>query len=360
MKKIVACLTVVILSSFALGLKAQDKMKVLWLGTSIPAGCTYPEVACEKNDLVCIKKAVGSSFLCTWSEDLTFHDYASGLSLTMSVAEKEAMFRKYVDRGVISEERLNFWKSTSYESLLLPYVKDVDIVVIDHGFNTPDHNSTEKHYNEGADGIDWDSEDRSDFIGAFNFIYRLIKTNNPRAMVVIGGYFQNSCTVGYFKRGLWASHVLTWIADHYHLPLLDAWNYTDIPDGYIPDSQNYLAELNAKYNTSFEKLYPDKDGNITYYQKFCPDGFHPFSDPTGHSDNVLNQVFVKLLSNIVHQETVKIDSSQYKGAFGETNYYGIDGIQGKKQSKGLVIVNGKDEKNTGQTKKCYGKILLIR
>ena len=69
---------------------------------------------------------------------------------------------------------------------------------------------------------------------------------------------------------------------------------------------------------------------------------------------------IKHMSNIVYQETVKIDSSQYKGAFGETNYYGIDGIQGKKQSKGLVIVNGKDEKNTGQTKKCYGKILLIR
>lgn len=86
----------------------------------------------------------------------------------------------------------------------------------------------------------------------------------------------------------------------------------------------------------------------------------PFSDPTGHSDNVLNQVFVKLLSNIVHQETVKIDSSQNKGSFDESKCYSIDGIQGKKQSKGLVIVNGKDEKNTGQTKKCYGKILLIR
>ena len=123
----------VLLAVHTVSLKAQDRLKVLWLGTSIPEGCTYPRVACEQNNMVCINKAVGASFLCQWSDDLTFHDYVSGLSLTMSAAEKEAMFRKYVNDGVITEERLDFWKSTSYESLLLPYVKDVDMVVIDHG-----------------------------------------------------------------------------------------------------------------------------------------------------------------------------------------------------------------------------------
>ena len=328
----------VLLAVHTVSLKAQDRLKVLWLGTSIPEGCTYPRVACEQNNMVCINKAVGSSFLCQWSDDLTFHDYVSGLSLTMSAAEKEAMFRKYVNDGVITEERLDFWKSTSYESLLLPYVKDVDIVVIDHGFNTPDEYSTEKLCYEGEASIDWASDDRTSFIGAFNFIYQLIKSANPDALVVIGGYFQNSCTISHSKRGLWASHVLTWIAHHYHLPLLDTWNYTGITDGYIPDSQNYLAELNRKYHTHFEKLWPDEDGNITYYQKFCPDGWHPFSDPTGNSDRVLNQVFTKLFSDIVGNNITALNIDTIH----ERKYFGINGIEMQQQHKGALIVKDRN------------------
>jgi hypothetical protein len=319
-------------------LKSQNYKKVLWLGTSIPEGCTYPQVACEQNNMVCTNKAVASSFLCKWSDDLEFHDYVSGLSLTMSAAEKETMFRKYVNKGIITEERLNFWKSTSYETLLLPYVKDVDIVVIDHGFNTPDHNSTENIYNEGEANVDWDSEDRTNFIGAFNFIYRLITSINPDALVVVGGYFQNSCTLGFLKRGLWASHVLTWIANHYHIPLLDTWNYTGIPDGYIPDSQDYLAELNALYHTDFEKLYPDKDGNITYYQKFCPDGWHPFSDPTGESDKILNSIFTYLLNSIINGTINMKHSASYQWDR-QGFHYNLNGIRMQHRQKGLHIIS---------------------
>ena len=346
-RKLYAFVLLIFLAIQSANVLSQNQKKVLWLGTSIPEGCTYPQVACERNNVVCINKAVGSSYLCKWSDNLTFHEYASGLSLTMSAAEKEAMFRKYVNDGVITEERLNFWKSTSYETLLLPYVKDVDIVVIDHGFNTPDHDSTEKLYNEGEANIDWDSEDRTDFIGAFNFIYQLIKSNNPNALVIIGGYFQNSCTIGFFKRGLWASYVLTWMANHYHLPLLDTWNYTGIPDGYIPDSQNYLAELNAKYGTAFEKLYPDKDGNITYYQKFCPDGWHPFSDPTGESDKVLNDIFTKLLSSIIGNTPTQITPLKKKEDHGQWKkqdfHYNLKGFYASRQDKGIHIISDKHQ-----------------
>ena len=57
---------IILLSLHSMCLMSQDRKKVLWLGTSIPGGCTYPKVACEQNDMGCINKAVGSSFLCKW------------------------------------------------------------------------------------------------------------------------------------------------------------------------------------------------------------------------------------------------------------------------------------------------------
>lgn len=40
----------------------KGKKRVLWIGTSIPEGCTYPIVACRRLGLACINKAIGSSF----------------------------------------------------------------------------------------------------------------------------------------------------------------------------------------------------------------------------------------------------------------------------------------------------------
>ncbi len=247
----------------------------------------------------CINKAVGASFLCQWSEDYDFQKTSSGLSLSMSSDEKETMFRKYVENDSITEETLDFWKKSSYDYLLLPYVRNADIVVIDHGYN--DNFSLQKIYDEGEANIDWNTDDRTSFIGAFNFIYRLIRDNNPEAKVILGGYFQDKCTTDYFIRGKWTATVLTWMARHYDLALLDVWNYTDIPDGYMPDSQDYLSLLNEQYGKSFEKLFPDEDGNITWFQKFCPDGVHPYSDPTGHSDQTLNRIFSDMLFQVTNE-----------------------------------------------------------
>ncbi|MBR0036902.1 MAG: hypothetical protein IJP70_04600 [Bacteroidales bacterium] len=178
-------------------IEAQIPKRVLWLGTSIPAGCTYPKVACEHMQMICINESVGASFLTLWTEEREFQEQSSGLSLTMSREEKEQAFRSYVNRGIISESTLDYWKNTSYESLILPYIKNADIVVIDHGYN--DDYSLEKIYNTGKENIDWDSQDRKDFIGAFNYIYNLVLGEQPHALVIIGGYFQNRCTTGYFK-----------------------------------------------------------------------------------------------------------------------------------------------------------------
>ena len=37
--------------------------RVLWIGTSIPAHCTYPKNACENLGMTCRNHAIGASFL---------------------------------------------------------------------------------------------------------------------------------------------------------------------------------------------------------------------------------------------------------------------------------------------------------
>ncbi len=171
------------------------------------------------------------------------------------------------------------------------------MVVIDHGYN--DNISLFSLYDnrdkiEDQDTI-WSSTNKKTFIGAFNYLYKYIKESNPKAKVLLCGYFQNTCTVGHGIRGRFVTNVLKDISRHYHLPLIDDWNYTSIPDGYMPGSENYLDSINRVYGTTFTKWMPNELGQITFLQHFCPDTVHPFSDPTGKSDSILNQIVAKLL-----------------------------------------------------------------
>lgn len=265
---------------------------VLWLGTSIPHGCTYPKYACTQLNLDCINHAVGGSFLCLPQADAEIHNN-TGLSLSATKSEIECTFRLWMKTGEVSQSQMDWWRQNSYESLLLSVLPYVDAVVIDHGYN--DAATIIDEAAQGYDRIDWTSTDRSTFIGAFNYLYGIIHERYPDIVVCIGGYFQSSCSFGYTARGTAVATLSEWIARHYDLPLLDAWNYTGIPDGFAPASAGYLDALNTQYGTSFTPVWQDAEGNITYFQQFCPDGVHPFSDPTGHSDEVLNEVFTRLL-----------------------------------------------------------------
>lgn len=273
-------------------LGARREPRVLWLGTSIPAGCTYPAYASQAIGMKCTNNAIPASFLCLPRLEGGIMSH-TGYSLTMTAEEMEQTFRPYVKSGKLKNATLKYWKSISYETLLLKELPGVDVVVIDHGFN--DRDVISQDLQQRKEDVDWTSEDRTTFIGAFNYLYRQIREINPDAVVCIGGYFQRSCTMGYAAAGSEVATICEWIAGHYDLPLLDAWNYVDIPDGFIPNSAGYLDALNKKYGTDFRPKWTDTEGNITYFQRFCPDAIHPSSDPTGNSDSILNEVFARLL-----------------------------------------------------------------
>lgn len=271
--------------------QSLDSLHVLWIGTSIPAQCTYPKNACKSHGMHVLNRSIGSSFLSIRPFTEEIHEY-TGYSLSMTIAEKEELYRPWVNDSLIDEMLLDSWKYCSYENLIFSYLDSVDIIIIDHGFNDTE-STLHKEYMRGKDSVDWNSEDRSTFIGAFNYLYKQIKKVKPSVTITIGGYFQNNCSV--MPRGLYVSEVSSWIAEHYDLPLIDVWNYTEIPDGFMPNSADYLSKLNETYGTNYEAAWTDSLGNISYYQKFCPDGVHPWSDPTGQSDHILDSIFSEIL-----------------------------------------------------------------
>lgn len=270
----------------------EDK-RVLWVGTSIPAHCTYPKNACENLGMTCRNYSIGASFLSirpfNTDEEIESH---TGYALSMSSEEKEELYQPWLQEGRITRHQLDVWKFSSYDKRIIEYLDSTDIIVIDHGFNDAS-NTLQAEFERGNEAVDWSSEDRSTFIGAFNYVYNRIREVKTDAIIVIGGYFQNTCSV--MPRGRYVSEVSTWIAEHYDLPLLDVWNYTDVPDGYVPNSANYLENLNSNYETDFYPRWTDDQGNISYYQMYCPDGIHPWSDPTGHSDLVLDSIFTAIM-----------------------------------------------------------------
>lgn len=276
-------------------LSAQSVLQgkhVMWLGTSISQLASYPKQSCQNLGMTCLNHSVGASFVIIRPHHQVLYDY-SGYSLSMSVAEKEERYRPCVEDGTIDEHQLNTWKFTSYDRLIFDYIDDIDIIIFDHAYNDYSR-SVMQEYEDGIEAVDWSSEDRTTFIGAFNYLYRVIREYKPEVKIAIGGYFQKNCSV--VPAGQAVAEVSTWIAQHYGIPLIDTWNYTNIPDGHVPNSQNWINEFNARYGKNYHNMFPDSEGNISYFQQFCPDGTHPSSDLSRHSDHVLDTIFTQLLS----------------------------------------------------------------
>lgn len=271
---------------------------VLWLGTSIPAGAEYPAKSCENNGLSCINKAVGSSQLRFTNTHPSTVQYYSGRCLTATVAELEALYRQDVTDGVITEAQLTEWKNGSYENAVIPYIdgtnaKQASMIVIDHGFN--DRNNIHSLMDD-EQSIDWESRDRSNYVGAFNYLLDKIFAANPFVKIVVGGYFQNTYA-GYYSADICRMQEL--LAAKYEFPLFDTWNKSGISSNHVPNSSNYLSEYNAEYGTSYVPLNPDGAGNIMFLQLFCPDQVHPHSDLTGNANIRLNGIYTKMMQKIM-------------------------------------------------------------
>ena len=101
--------------------------------------------------------------------------------MTETIREKEKKYGKFVKEDLLSTGRMKRFIDSSYETAVLPYAQWADVIVIDHGYN--DDISLYKLYGakNSVDDTDeqWLSMDRSNYIGAFNYLVAEIRKVNP-------------------------------------------------------------------------------------------------------------------------------------------------------------------------------------
>lgn len=301
-------------------ISTTPKEYVLWVGTSIPEGATYPQVSCENNGYNCINNSYGQSRLCFTSNPASVSSY-SGRELTATVQELKDLYQSHI--GIeISQSEFNQWLDKSYERSVLPFIRGeslivtdgttnvpdgiinpnnikVSAIVIDHGYN--DYNNVNSLM-EDPNSIDWESLSRDNFVGAFNYLINKIQEINPTLKVVVGGYFNYTLESSNKPLGKNLCDLQSLISEKYNMELLDVWNFSQISwSKFISGTSNYMDEFNTKYGTSY--VVPpygmDAEGNIRGQFVYCPDGIHPHSDKTGNCNKRLNAVYSKLLNNIV-------------------------------------------------------------
>lgn len=251
---------------------SADKAKylysdVLWIGTSIPEGCKYPQDAANELNFTVYNKAIGASGIVLNKGILGNGRDCKDLSET--TAEKETRYRTSVGTSDYITDYLI--KNTSYDTVLIPYLDGTKasckLVMFDHGYN--DREQISKEVANGKGNIDWSSEDRTTYTGAFRYLLKKIYAIDPTILVVIVGYFS-------------AHHILDcdlkdtctmqkWIAEHYHLPIIDTWNLLSISDETILGT------------------------SISQFMQFCPDGVHPSTDITGRSDKLYSAAIIKAM-----------------------------------------------------------------
>lgn len=154
--------------------------------------------------------------------------------------------------------------------------------------------------------VDWFSQDKTNIFGGFNYLRERLLEINPHLKIIIVGHIDGrSAVLGDFGRnngmiGRLTNKVQKLFATHYGFPFVDiasmtGWSKVE----WMPNTSTFLTDYNSANGTSYFPYWSDKDGNISVFQFWCPDGVHPQSDRTGKTQPYLNQLFVKAFRDLI-------------------------------------------------------------
>lgn len=314
--------------------------KILWIGTSIPAGSAvnnYPQMVANATGLNIVNNAVGGSVVLKTPSDYTTtvdswnYLYAGGLSQTHEEAETVIKPKLIVAANAGNKdeewvnEQLNIIKSLSYESLIIPFINgsidNINTIIIDHGFNDlvrmaleaggfgkyePNTNATDwgdnyfkklingdityEQYCGHVEAMDADpdmgTEIENSYIIAMYRVINAIQNVNKNVKIIIGNYFAMDSP--WVNANLFGSNFdnyqLTKVLLYYNQAVASIWNL-DIVNVY------------------------EHIGDITDWYAFCPDGVHPSSDATGNSNKRIADVYMQELKRIFSTGTATKSSS---------------------------------------------------
>ena len=338
----------------------NSKSKVLWLGTSIPYGNitgednNYPQMVGDMLGCTVYNNSRAGSLLSylspspTWTTSAQVDaEFATAYCLSATHAEMETKYRNVLNTIRRSERLTTQWvedwmndfKSHSFESLVIPYIDgtiaDCDTVIIDHGFNDRDiiFNICSQYKNDAKDNISYWPES---VVGASNISYPVTDGNAGWYWLTHLGddmYYETFelmntywNILGFNKDGN-AEHKLNYFVAMMYL-VQQIWkvnpNVKIIIGNYFSKDHGFdnMSSFKTKYILEGNKQIANylglqcvtpadylglrnrtiilPDGTSTRDMlRFCPDGIHPGSEPTGESNKRIAEIYVNALKGIV-------------------------------------------------------------
>lgn len=292
--------------------------KVLWLGTSIPEGCLYPENACKNIGYMCHNMALGSSGIIMNSGVLG--NDRDGKDLSESAAEKMLRYKSHIGdgtNGTITQSRYDAMMNWGYDKRIIPYIDgtidNCDIVVFDHGYNDRDANAMKEAVaNFDSYDLSFNKDDsdynRGTYVGAFCFLVKKIYEVNPNIKIVICSYLENKTGSPEFpndnmnKCGYIICKLLEKIAHHFNFPYLNMCDYNGFTMEFVPNTSSYISNINTNQGTNYSNINftgkANSKGDVTMFQYYCPDGTHPHTDKSGRALERITSSITKLLRDI--------------------------------------------------------------
>ena len=311
----------------------DDCEKVLWIGTSIPAGNgdnNYPKMVADALGFKLYNNARGSSFVCfyspgedgtsSWAGASDWTDYESqvwkGYSLSATIEEVEA---KFGPEGLnVPDWLLNSYKQHSFENLIIPYIDGTiascNTIVFDHGYNdratiinecswhkltdaegnaterapgyswlmelADNSNNTSELYLQGCWHDDNNTARKNSYLYAMSYLIKRCLEVNPKIKIVIGNYFA------------WKTPVFAWEN-----------NGNDNTCNLLCGANEALGGMWMRHVVNVYKYTGIRNMNINGvcdYNVFCPDGVHPHSDTTGESNRIIAGAYINELNGIIN------------------------------------------------------------
>ncbi|MDU6518919.1 MAG: hypothetical protein E6545_18040 [Clostridioides difficile] len=278
--------------------------KIVWFGTSIPAGGylgldnpnSYPMIVGKLLGANITNEAVGSSSVCCRKKSQITSENPYGFNPNFEQVSRSLGNTREEMQWVIDNYNASFWtnkpKGGLTEELKAQILKNsfeykldrhlgegnrADLYVFDHGHNEdfwiPDANTEPENL-----------FDRYYIQGAFNFIINRILEDNPRAKIIMIGEYEKQKNPGIKK-------IQETCSNFWSLPLmplydLTGWSQREVTTkGYWRDGLWYLDGENKT--------------KIKILDTWLADHIHPHSDKTGRANNYLaNLIATWINSNV--------------------------------------------------------------
>ncbi len=278
-----------------------------WWGTSIPAfGAegynhpeSYPNIIGGLLGANVVNHAVGES--CVHCKDYTLisdsnpygfvEDFRNvSRCLTNTIEEMQwiidnfnsGVFTKNVPNS-LSDDDKSLILGCSYENRLIPYLDSTDIFVFDHGHN--DKADAGNHSYDTTKDI-YGEKNLYSYVGAMNWIMNLIKTNNPRAVVIqISEYDYNTNKYGVLKQQKFV--------DIWGIPFMELYKLTGWTSPITIKTTGY-------WGTDGYWVSSGGSGqNLTIRQMFLKDDLHPYTDRSNKTAWYLAELIANWMKNTI-------------------------------------------------------------